>query len=132
MLRRVAVVASCAAVLALGARPASAADSHTHSFGIPGVSGVHAWGSYAKAGPKVRVTVCIQDTSRSVYGAAAAGLTFGPGYHRHSDADAATVGFGHHQCHTMLSPYTSHLVVEALSGERNGKIRQHGHPERIY
>ena len=26
----------------------------------------------------------------------------------------------------MTTPYTSHLVVEALSGEKNGKVRKHG------
>ena len=32
----------------------------------------------------------------------------------------------------MKTRYTSHLVVEALSGEKNGKVRKHGSPERIY
>ena len=32
----------------------------------------------------------------------------------------------------MVTRYTSHLVVEALSGYKNGKVRQHGKPKRIY
>jgi hypothetical protein len=132
MLRRIAVVLSCAFTLALGALPASAATAHVHRFGIPGVYGIRAWGSYADAGAKVRVTVCVEDTSRSVYGAAAVALAFSPGYRHHSSAGAAAVGFGHSQCHTMETPYKSHLVVEALSGDKNGKVRQRGPLKRIY
>ena len=132
MIRRIAIVASCTAVLALGALPVSAAVSHTHRFGIPGVYGIRAWGSYTDVGSKVQVTVCVEDTARSVYGAAAVGLAFGPGYRHHSNVGAAAVGFGHSQCDTIETPYKSHLVVEALSGEKNGKVDQRGHLKRIY
>jgi hypothetical protein len=132
VIRRVAVIASCTAALALGALPASAAVSHTHRFGIPGVYGIRAWGSYTDAGSKVQVTVCVEDTARNVYGAAAVGLAFGPGYRHHSNVGAAAVGFGHSQCRTTKTPYKSHLVVEALSGDENGEVRQRGHLKRIY
>jgi len=32
----------------------------------------------------------------------------------------------------MITRYTSHLVVEALSGYKNGKVRQYGSTKRIY
>jgi hypothetical protein len=32
----------------------------------------------------------------------------------------------------MLAPYTGHLVVEAFSGYKNGKVRQNGQLKRIY
>jgi hypothetical protein len=32
----------------------------------------------------------------------------------------------------MVTPYTGHLVVEALSGNKNGQVRRHGTPKRIY
>jgi hypothetical protein len=132
VIRRIAIVASFTAMLALGALPASAAVSHAHKFGIPGVYGVRAWGSYTDVGSKVQVTVCVEDIARSVYGAAAVGLAFGPGYRHHSNVGAAAVGFGHSQCHTIKTPYKSHLVVEALSGDKNGKVGQRGHLKRIY
>ena len=94
--------------------------------------GIRAWGSYTDVGTKVQVTVCVEDTARSVYGAAAVGLAFGPGYRHHSDVGAAAVGFGHRQCHIIETPYKSHLVVEALSGDKNGKVGQRGHLKRIY
>ena len=132
MLRRIFVVASCAAMLALSALPASAATSRVHAFSIPGVYGVRAWGSYSQTGIRVRVSVCVEDTAPSVYGAAAVGLAFDSSYRHHDNVGAVTIGDGHTQCHTMTTRYTSHLVVEALSGYQNGKIRQRGKPREIY
>jgi hypothetical protein len=42
-----------------------------------------------------------------------------------------TVGYGHTQCRVTLARYTSHLV-EALSGYKNGKVRQRGKLKRVY
>jgi hypothetical protein len=44
----------------------------------------------------------------------------------------ATVGYHHPRCTTMALPYTDHLVVDAVSGYRNGKVRQHGQVKQIY
>jgi hypothetical protein len=132
MLRLIAVVASCAAMLALSALPASAATSRIHVFSVPGVYGVRAWGTYYETGMRVRVSVCVEDTAPSVYGAAAVGLAFDSSYRRHDNVGAATIGYGHTQCHAMTTRYTSHLVVEALSGYKNGKIRQRGKLKQIY
>jgi hypothetical protein len=43
-----------------------------------------------------------------------------------------TIGYDHTQCRSMITRYTSHIVVEALSGYKNGQVRQHGSPKRIY
>ena len=132
MLRRISVVASCAAMLTLSALPASAASNRIHVFSIPGVYGVRAWGTYYETGIRVRVSVCVEDTAPSVYGAAAVGLAFDSSYRHHDNVGAVTIGYDHTQCHVMNTRYTSHLVVEALSGYKNGKVRQRGKPKRIY
>lgn len=132
MLRRISVTAACIAMFAFGALPASAATSNVRAFSIPGVHGVRAWGGYQDTGTSVQVTVCVQDTARGVYGAVAVGLAFDPGYRHHNTVSAVTIGYAHTQCRVMTSSYTGHLVVEALSGYKNGKVRQHGRPERIY
>jgi hypothetical protein len=132
MLRRIAVISACAVMLACGTLAASAAPSHIHAFGIPGVYGVRAWGSYQDTGTKVRVKVCVKDVARSVYGAAAAGLAFDSSFRRHADASATTIGYGRTRCRVMVTRYTGHLVVVALSGYKNGKVRQRGTPRRIY
>ena len=133
MLRRISIsVAACIATWAFGTLPASAATSSVHAFSIPGVHGVRAWGRYQDAGADVQVTVCVQDTARDVYGAAAVGLAFDNGYRHHATVSAVTIGYAQIQCRVLTSTYTGHLVVEALSGYTNGKVRQHGRPKRIY
>jgi hypothetical protein len=78
------------------------------------------------------VTVCVEDTARGVYGAEAVGLAFDSRYWRHDNVSAVTVGYDHTQCRVVLTRYTSHLVVEALSGYKNGKVRQRGKLKRVY
>jgi len=132
MLRRISGVASCVAMVALSALPASAAISRTHAFSIPGVYGIRAWGTYYETGMRVRVSVCVEDTAPSVYGAAVVGLAFDSSYRHHDNVGAVTIGYGHTQCNVMSTRYTSHLVVEALSGYKNGKVRQRGKLKQIY
>jgi len=132
MLRRISVAASCGAMVALSALPASAATSSIHVFSIPGVYGVRAWGTYDETGIRVRITVCVEDTAPSVYGAAAVGLAFDSSYRHHDNVGAVTIGYDHTQCRVMSTRYTSHLVVEALSGYKNGKVRQRGKLRQIY
>ena len=132
MLRRIPVIAACAATLAFSALPASAVTSRAHDFGIPGVYGVRAWGTYSGTGRRVRVTVCVEDAARGVYGAAAVGLAFDSGYRHHDNVSVVTIGYNHAQCRAMVTRYMGHLVVEALSGYKNGKVRQRGKLKRVY
>lgn len=132
MLYRISVVAPCLVMLALSAVPASAATGGAHAFSIPGVYGVRAWGAYSHTGMRVRVSVCVEDTTPSVYGAAVVGVAFDSGYRQHDNVSAVTIGYEHTQCHAMTTRYTSHLVLEALSGYQNGKVRQRGKPKQIY
>jgi len=132
MFRRISAVAFCVAMLAFSALPASAATNRIHVFSIPGVYGVRAWGTYYDTGIRVRVSVCVEDTATSVYGAATVGLAFDSSYRHHDNVGAVTIGYDHTQCRAMSTRYTSHLVVEALSGYKNGKVRQRGKPKRIY
>ena len=132
MLRLIAVIAASAATLTGGTLPASASADGIHAFSIPGVSGVRAWGSYHEAGPRVQVKICVKDVARSVYGAAAVGLAFDSGFQRHDNVSTAAIGYGHSKCRVMVTRYRGHLVVEALSGDKNGKVRRHGTPKRIY
>ncbi|HEX6522730.1 MAG TPA: hypothetical protein VF070_22405 [Streptosporangiaceae bacterium] len=135
MFRRIATVAGTAivsgAVLALTTLPAVAAPGNVHTFAIPGVHGISAWGSYLHTGPTVRVTVCVKDMARDVYGGAAAGVAYDDGGHRQA-VTAITIGYGHTGCRTMTSRYTTHLGVDALSGWPNGKVRQAAPARQVY
>jgi hypothetical protein len=59
-------------------------------------------------------------------------VAFDSSYRHHDDAGAATIGYDHTQCRVMTTRYTSHLAVEALSGYKNGKVRQRGKLKQIY
>jgi hypothetical protein len=78
----------------------------------------------------VRVTVCVTVNARGVYGGAAAGIAYDGS--RRQVVSAVVVGFRHTACRTMLTRYTAHLVVDAVSGWRNGKVRQTGRFRQIY
>lgn len=132
MLRFIAVIAASAATLAGGMLPASAAADGIHAFSIPGVSGVRAWGSYRDTGARVQVRVCVKDVVHGVYGAAAVGLAFDSSFQRHDNVGTTAIGYGHAKCRVMVTQYTGHLVVEALSGNQNGEVRRHGTPKKIY
>ena len=43
-----------------------------------------------------------------------------------------TIGYQHTGCQTMTSRYTAHLVVDAVSGWRNGKVRAAGRASQVY
>jgi ABC-type Co2+ transport system permease subunit len=133
--RRITVAIASGAMLAFGALPAAAATGgpHTygpHTFSVPGVHGISAWGSYQRLGAKVRVTVCVRVSSRDIYGGAAAGVAYS-GRH-HQSVAAVAVGYQHTACQSMSTGYTAHLIVDALSGYRNGKVRQAGKIRQIY
>jgi hypothetical protein len=134
MFRRTAAAGSAAivsgAMLALGTLPAAAAAGNARAFAIPGVHGISAWGSYVRTGATARITVCIKDTARDVYGGAAAGVAYDD-KHRQT-VTAVTIGYQHTACQTMTTRTTAHLVVDAVSGWRNGKVRQAGRASQVY
>jgi hypothetical protein len=138
MLRRTTAVAmlSCAvasgATLGIGALPASAATSGSsvHTFAIPGIYGISAWGNYERVGSKMRIIVCVKDTARDVYGGAVAGVAF-DGAQRQV-ASAVAIGYRHSACQAMTSRYTSHLAVDAVSGWPDGKVRKAGRVKQVY
>jgi hypothetical protein len=141
MVRRIAAAAAaCCAALASGAAAEAAGAAIVRAregvapqvFGIPGVYGISAWGSYLRTGSRVRVTVCVTDTARDVYGGEAAGVASNGGYTRRRGISTVVIGYGHTSCVTMTTGCTSHLVVDALSGYRNGKVRQAGKLRRVY
>jgi hypothetical protein len=143
VLSSISIAVVSGALLAAGALPAAAAVGgvHTsggvhasggvHTFSIPGVYGIGAWGSYEHIGAQMRITVCVQDTARGVYGGAAAAAAYGGG-RRHQTVAAVTVGYRHIACQAMITSFTNHLIVDALSGWRDGKVRQVGHTRQIY
>jgi hypothetical protein len=101
-----------------------------HDFGVPGVYGISAWGHYQRSGKQLRVTVCITDTARDVYGGAVAAVAFNG--QRHQAVTVIVVGYRHVACDSMTTPYLMRLTADAVSGYANGTIRQHGKVVQVY
>jgi hypothetical protein len=131
VLRPISIAAVSAALFSAAALPAAAATSAVRTFSIPGVYGIGAWGSYQHIGAKTRITVCVEDMARGVYGGAAAAVAYDGGRH-HQTIAAVTVGYHQVVCQAMITSYTNHLIVDALSGWRDGKVRQAGRTRQIY
>jgi len=124
MLRKLSAVVAAAAALGFTALPASAATAATHAkphaFSIPDAPGVKAWGSYLKSGRTVKVTVCVKDTSRAIFGGAAIGVAFNSAG-KDKPVTASAIGLGHSSCRSMTTTFTRHLYVDSVSATLNGK-----------
>ena len=134
MLRRISLIAASTAMLAVSALPASAAamQSSTHRLSFPGRHGVKAWGTYVKTSRGIRVNVCAEDTSGSVFAAGAVVVASNASRKLHSNIGA--VAFGYHQaiCRTMTLRYTSHLQVYTFTGTKKGTIGSRSKTKSIY
>lgn len=122
-MRTLPVAVATAALLGLTTLPAFAAPvSHpvVHTFSVPGVPGVSAWGSYAKSGTKVSVTVCVKDSSAKVSLALVIGIAVDATYTKHQNITAQAHGNGKQACHTVTTTDSARLTVLASSVGHDG------------
>ena len=125
MLRRISILTAASAMLALSAWPASATALHPkiHSFSIPGLPGVSAWGSYHKTGSSVSVTVCVKDTSKNIDLATAIAIASDKSYRHYKGDITNAFGDGQHTCKTITAKYTAHLSVSSASVNNKDKAK---------
>jgi hypothetical protein len=122
-MRTLSTMAAAAALLGLTALPASAASASSprvHAFSVPGVSGVRAWGSYAKSSGKVSITLCVKDTSAKVNLALVIGIAMNTSFTRHDDITAEAHGKGKTVCRSVTTADTARLSVLASSVGHGG------------
>jgi len=120
-------------MLAVSALPASAAMASTpHKLSFPAVTGLKAWGTYTKVAKGIKLNVCAQDTSKSIYAVGAVALASNSNYKMHSNLGA--VAFGDHAtiCRTMTLRFTSHLQVYSISLNNKGMITHKTKLKTIY
>jgi hypothetical protein len=134
MLRRFSTIAAAAAMLALSALPASAAtmQSSTHKISFPGLHGVSAWGTYQRTGSKVRINVCVDDTARSVFAAAAVVTASNASNTLHQELGAVDIGYHQTVCRSESLRYTAHLKVYSFTGTNTGRIGHKTKTKTIY
>ena len=134
MLRRISLIAASAAMVALSALPASAANMHssTHKLSFPGLHGVKAWGTYVKTSRGVKVHVCAEDTSRSVFAAGA--VVVGSNSTRKFHTNLGAVAFGYHQsiCRDMTLRFSAHMQVYTFTGTNKGMINHRSKTKNVY
>ena len=132
-MRRISLAAASAAMLALSALPASTAMASTpHKLAFPAVSGLKAWGTYTKVAKGIKVNVCAEDMSRSIYAVGAVTVASNSTYKMHTNLGA--VAFGYHQtiCRSMTLRFTSHLQVYSFTANNKGMITHQTKLKKIF
>jgi hypothetical protein len=133
MMRRISLAAASAAMIALSALPASTAmASTTHKLSFPATSGLKAWGNYTKVAKGIKVNVCAEDMSRSIYAVGAVVVVSNSTYKMHSNLGA--VAFGYHQtiCRSMTLRFTSHMQVYSFAANNKGMMTHKSKLKKIY
>ena len=133
MMRRISLAVASAAMLAVSALPASAAMASTpHKLSFPAVTGLKAWGTYTKVAKGIKVNVCAEDMSRSIYAVGAVTVASNSTYKMHTNLGA--VAFGYHQtiCRSMTLRFTSHLQVYSFTANNKGMITHQTKMKKIF
>jgi hypothetical protein len=133
MMRRISLAVASAAMLAVSALPASAAMASTpHKLSFPAVTGLKAWGTYTKVAKGIKVKVCAEDMSRSIYAVGAVTVASNSTYKMHTNLGA--VAFGYHQtiCRSMTLRLTSHLQVYSFTANNKGMITHQTKMKKIF
>lgn len=133
-MRRISLVAAAAAMLALSALPASAATmgSATHKLSFPGLSGVKAWGNYTRVSRGVKVNVCAEDMSKSVFAVGAVTVASNATGKFHSNLGAVSIGYHQTVCRSMTVRWTAHLQVYTFTANNKGMINHKSKTKKIY
>lgn len=137
MLRTFSVAVAGVAMLGVTALglPASATPASypkTHTFTLPRVTGIKAWGSYYSASGKAHITACVKETASNVDLALVILVAFNASGTRHKDLNVQILGPSSKQsCKTLVTTDTAHLYAIASSGTADGKAHE-GKIKRIY
>ena len=122
MLRRLSVIAACAAMLALSALPAAATThSSTHKLAFPSHSGISAWGTYKKTSKGLYINICAKNRGNAFAVGAVAVGTNSTGS-RSANLGAVAMGHGTTQCRFGTIPYSSHLKTYLIGYTSHGTV----------
>jgi hypothetical protein len=113
---------------------APAASSGSASFTVPAIPGdnvVSAYGSYAKSGARVKVTVCAKQTGKA-FSVGAIALAYNTSGASKNIGAVVLTGPGNTECGTITFLfYTAHLTVHAFIGS-GGTISKTGPVLSLY
>ena len=110
-------------------RPTSSAttgSSGTQSFTVPAIPGdnvVTAYGSYAKMGARVKVTVCAKQTGKA-FSVGAIALAYNTSGASKNIGAVVLTGPGNTECGTITFLfYTAHLTVHSFIGDHGTIVK---------
>jgi hypothetical protein len=133
MMRRISLVAASAAMLAVSALPATAAmGSTTHKLSFPGLSGVKAWGNYAKVKKGVKINICAVDNKRGVFAVGAVAVASNSTGKATANLGAVSIGYHQTVCRSMTLRYSAHLKVYTFTANNHGMINHKSKMKKIY
>ncbi len=136
-MRRITLVAASAAMLALSALPASAATmgsatATTHKLSFPGLSGVKAWGNYARVSKGIKVNVCAETTKKGIFAVGAVTEAFNSTGKLHTNLGAVSIGYHQTVCRSMTLRYRAHLQVYTFTANNKGMINHKTKMKKVF
>ena len=133
MLRRLSVIAACAAMLALSALPALATthSTSTHKLAFPSHSGISAWGNYKKTSKGIYVNACVKDTG-SAFAVGAVVVATNSSGSRSANLGAVALGHGTKQCRFGTIRYSSHLKTYIVTWNNHGQVSYKSGYKKIF
>jgi hypothetical protein len=137
MMRRISLVAASAAMLALSALPASAATmgsatATTHKLHFPGLSGVNAWGNYAKVSKGIKVNVCAETTKKGIFAVGAVTEAYNSTGKLHTNLGAVSIGYHQTVCRSMTLRYSAHLKIYTFTANNKGMINHKTKMKKVF
>jgi hypothetical protein len=133
MMRRISLAAASVAMLAVSALPASAAmASTTHKLYFPALSGVRAWGNYAKVAKGLKVNVCAEDMSRSIFAVGAVTVAYNSTRKLHTNLGAVSIGYHQVVCRSMTLRYSAHLQIYTFTANNKGMINHTSKKKNVF
>jgi hypothetical protein len=137
MMRRISLVAASAAMLALSALPASAATmgsatATTHKLNFPGLSGVRAWGTYAKVSKGLKVNVCAETTKKGIFAVGAVTEVYNSTGKLHTNLGAVSIGYHQTVCRSMTLHYSAHLKIYTFTANNKGMINHQTKMKKVF
>jgi hypothetical protein len=139
MMRRISLVTASAAMLALSALPASAATmgsatatATTHKLSFPGLSGVRAWGNYAKVSRGIKVNVCAETVKKGIFAVGAVTVASNAANKLHTNLGAVSIGYHQTVCRSMTLRYSGHLQVYTFTANNKGMINHKTKVKKVF
>ena len=120
-------------MLAISALPAFASpQTSTHKLYFPSAKGISDWGTYARYGSYVKISICAKDTSKTDFAVGAVAVATNASGSRQGNLGAVAIGPGQTVCRSGRIHYTAHLKTYVFTANSHGYISYRSGFKKIY